>query len=176
MERISTFIKGIYRDILKGADDTVIYDSGWVPNTIVNSCRVLLAEFMVNGSPTGITHLAVGQGLETWNTSGAPAPDSATTTDLVNAHDPPIAAADLELVYLDDNDAVAPGPTNRLQITATLDPGYPTPLPSLTTYPLREFGLFGSSGGTEYMINCIRHPVIHKDETMTLIRVIRLYF
>lgn len=36
--------------------------------------------------------------------------------------------------------------------------------------PLREFGLFD---GKDYMINGVRHPVIHKDAASTLVRVIR---
>lgn len=122
----------------------------------------------------------MGQGLETWDTTEAPDPDPATTTDLENRYTPTIpdlaSGSDLALVYLDENDAVVDGPTSRLQITATLEPGYPAPLAPLTTYPLREFGLFGRFNGTDYMINAIRHPVIHKDESATLIRVIRLYF
>jgi hypothetical protein len=41
---------------------------------------------------------------------------------------------------------------------------------------LREFGLFGQLAGSDYMLNSIRHPVIHKDGDATLIRVVRLYF
>jgi hypothetical protein len=178
MERLGAFVKGIYRDVLRGPDGTVVHDSGWVANTIVDGCRVLLTEFMRDGSGSGngITHLAVGQGLEAWDAAGAPAPSPETTDGLENGHDPPMAAADLDMVYLDETDAASPDPTSRLQITATLEPGYPPHLPDLTTYPLREFGLFGSSGATGYMINCIRHPVIHKDESMTLVRTLRLYF
>jgi hypothetical protein len=88
----------------------------------------------------------------------------------------------LELVYLNDLDEAVTVPTPRLQITATLEEGVPpAPEPQVSTYPLREFGLFGkyvddSSIEHEYMIDCIRHPVIHKDESATLIRVVRLYF
>jgi hypothetical protein len=176
MEKIGAWMKGIYRDMLKGPDNELLFDSGWVSNTIVDSCRVLLAEFMSSDSSAGIIHLAVGQGLAEWDASGPPAPNPATTTALIAGHIPPIGVADLDMVYLNNADGVVVGPTNRLQITATLAPGYPPALPSLTTYPLREFGLFGSAGGTTYMINCIRHPVIHKDEAASLIRVIRLYF
>lgn len=78
--------------------------------------------------------------------------------------------------YLDETNNEVSAATSRLQITAIMEPGYPVPLAPLTTYPLREFGLFGRFGGTDYMINSIRHPLIHKDETATLIRMIRLYF
>ena len=176
MKIIGNSIKGIYHDILKGVDDNIIYDSGWHSNTIVHRCRMLLAGFMKNDASSGIQSLAVGQGLKEWDDTGAPEPDPATTTDLVNGYSPPIPVSDLDLVYLDENDVVVIGPTNRLQITATLKPGYPAPISPLDTYPLREFGLFGSLGGADHMINYIRHPVIHKDDSATLIRIVRLYF
>ena len=159
MERINTSIKGLYRDILQGPDKEMIYDSGWVCNTIVDRCRILLAGFMSNGPSDGIQYLAVGRGEEEWDTDEAPVLDPATTFDLVNRFPDTIPVADLELAYLDESDEVTSGPTNRLQITATLEPGYPTPIASLTTYPLREFGLFGRFNGTDYMINSIRHPL-----------------
>jgi hypothetical protein len=177
MERIGSSIKGIYRDILLETGDRVIHDSGWVANTILDGCRILLAGFIRDDSSSnGIQYMAVGQGLEAWDANGAPAPDPVTTVDLENRYDPPIPALDLEMVYLDENDAVVINPTSRLQIKATLPPGYPVPEPPLTTYPLREFGLFGQFDSTPYMINVIRHPVIHKDESATLIRMVRLYF
>jgi hypothetical protein len=176
METISNSIKGIYRDILKGLNGNIIYDSGWVYNTIVDGCRMLLAGFIKNEPTNGIQYLAVGQGNKVWDTDGAPVPDPLITTDLVDKYSPPIDFSELSLVYLDENDAEVPGPTSRLQITATLAPGYPAPISPLTTYPLREFGLFGKFDRTDYMINCIRHPVIHKDASASLIRVVRLYF
>lgn len=176
MEIIGNSITGIYRDILKGQNGNIIYDSGWISNTIVDRCRMLLAGFMKNEPTNGIQYLAVGQGKKEWDTDGAPVPDPLITADLVDRYSPPIYLSELSLVYLDENDAEVPGPTSRLQITATLDPGYPAPISPLTTYPLREFGLFGKFDGTDYMIDCIRHPVIHKDVSATLIRVVRLYF
>jgi hypothetical protein len=174
MERIP-LIKGIYRDMLLGEDSKLIYNTGWVSNTIMNRCRILLAGFMKNDPSNGIQYLAVGSGSEEWDNTGAPAPDPAAE-DLVTRFTPTIPYANLALVYLDENDSEVTGPTNRLQLTATLSPGYPTPGPLLHTYPLREFGLFGSFDSVDYMINYIRHPVIHKDESATLIREIRLYF
>jgi hypothetical protein len=176
MEFIGSSIKGIYRDILKGPDGRILEDRGWASNTIVTRCRVLLAGFMKNEPSDGIQFMAVGQGLAAWDNTGAPAPDPATTTDLVNRFTPTIPVANLALVYLDDADHEVVGPTNRLQITTTLAPGYPTPLAPLTTYPLREFGLFGRFGPNDFLINCIRHPVILKDASTTLIRIVRLYF
>jgi hypothetical protein len=172
-------VHGVYRDILKEPERGLIYDSGWHRNTIVNRCRMLLAGFMKRDSSTsGIQYLQVGQGVETWDVEGIPDPEPDTTFKLEN----PVAdhVNDLVFTYLDaENDPIhdsADEPTERLQITATLQAGYPAALPGGTTYPLREFALFGQFGLESYMINCIRHPVIHKGPTATLIRVVRLYF
>jgi len=175
MENISN-IRGIYRDILKGDDGIIMHDSGWVSNAIVDRCRILLAGFMRNESSNGIQYLAVGEGLEQWDTTGAPAPNPGSTTDLENRFTPTIPVQDLVLAYLDPNEDEVAGPTHRLQVTATLNPGYPDPIPPGNTYPLREFGLFGQLDSTDFMIDAIRHPVIHKDASSTLIRVVRLFF
>jgi hypothetical protein len=183
MENIGSSLKGIYRDIIKDRNNTIIYDSGWVPNKIVSNCRALLAAFMKNDAAkpaTGIVRLKVGKGLETWDTDGAPVPDDAET-GLVTPHPTfEIGVGALDFVYLNASGAQQDDPTNLLQVTATLGKDQPPVAPGLTSYPLREFGLFGEyNDGTqnhEYMIDCIRHPLIEKDKTTTLIRVVRLYF
>jgi hypothetical protein len=175
MEKVGVFLKGMYRDILTAGDGRVLYDSGWASNTIVDRCRILLAGFMKNESSSGIQFLAVGQGSVDWDADGLPTPDT-TSTDLVTRYNPTIPVNRLSLAYLNEKGEVVVNPTNRLQIKATLEPGYPPPLASSKTYPLREFGLFGSFGDDDYMINNIQHPVIHKDATTTLVRVIQLYF
>lgn len=175
MEYLGNQLKGIYRDILRGENGKVLHDSGWVSNTIVERCRILLAGFMRNDSTDGIHHLAFGQGLEAWDDNGPPDSDPAAT-GLVTPYNPAIAFANLTITYLDEANHEVSVPTSRLQLTAILEPGYPVPLAPLTTYPLREFGLFGRFDGTDYMINSIRHSVIHKDASATLIRMIRLYF
>jgi hypothetical protein len=176
VERIASTMKGIYRDRLYSAGGSLLRDSGWRHNTILDGCRFLLAGFMINDTASGIASLAVGQGNPSWDVEGVPAASPSATTGLVNRFNPPIPFADLQVVYLDGNDQVVAGPGMRLQITATLAPGYPAPLAPTTSYPLREFGLLAHLNGQEVMINTIRHPVIHKDEASTLIRVIRLYF
>lgn len=176
MERIGSTIKGIYRDRLYGAGGRLLRDCGWQNNTILNGCRFLLAAFMMNETSSGIASLAVGQGDPVWDVEGVPAASPSATTGLVNRFNPPIPFAELDVAYLDANDQVAAGPSMRLQITATLVPGYPAPILPATSYPLREFGLFANLNGEDIMINSIRHPVLHKDEGSTLIRIIRLYF
>jgi hypothetical protein len=170
MTRSKLSIHGIYRDVVEDAERRVVRDSGWVSNTIVSRCHELLASFMKNGPASGIQYLEVGRGSDTWDAE--PVPSGPGQTALVDEN--PFKVEDLEVAYLDADDDVQEAPSNRLQITATLGPGYP-PVDG-TSYPLREFGLFGELDGEPYMINAIRHPVIHKDATTTLIRVVRLYF
>lgn len=114
MQIISNSIKGIYRDFLKGEDGAIMHDSGWVSNAIVDRCRILLAGFMKNEISNGIQYLAVGQGLEQWDTTGAPAPNPATTIDLENQFTPTIPVTELDLAFLDENEAEVAGPTNRI--------------------------------------------------------------
>src|SRR5689334_3553304 len=101
MESIGANLKGIYRDMLTGPDQRVIYDSGWVSNTIVEHCRMLLAGFVKNEKVNGLQYLAVGQGQPDWDANGAPAP-LASTDHLENPYNPPIPVAQLQLAYLDD--------------------------------------------------------------------------
>lgn len=176
MQTISSTLKGIYRDQCKGPDGHIRFDSGWKSNIIVQRCHILLAGFMNNATASGIQFLAVGQGDPSWDTVAGPPPSPVTATDLVNRFAETIPLAQLDLTYLDQNGDPVAGPTNRLQISTTLAESFPTPPNGLAAYPLREFGLFGSFDGEEYMINSIRHPVIHKDTSSTLIRTIRLTF
>jgi hypothetical protein len=165
-------IRGLYRDLVTTTTGQDGFDSGWRANTIVTRCRILLSAFMANDHSRGIQHLAVGQGEERWDRDGTPSSPETTTT-LTSAFDPPLS--DLDIDYLDDGDIVQTPPAPRLQIAVTLGPDYPAPLPGRNSYPLREFGLFGQLDDTPYMINSIRHPVIHKEHGTTLIRTIRLY-
>ncbi len=185
MELIGGGIQGIYRDILIGADNKVLFDRRWARNTIVDGYRRVLARFMNNhGAITGIQSLHVGRGDDAWDAAGAPTPDPKATAGLVKPHgvpvtvDNPPAACSMELKYIDESadGSVTTNITSRLQITAKLGPGYPAPEDGKTSFPLREFGLFGTVDNQNYMINCIRHPVIHKDVNATLIRIVRLYF
>jgi len=165
-------IKGIYRDRILDAGGQLVFDSEWKSNLIVTNCRVLLAGFMHNESTArGIQNLQLGQGDPTWDTTPPPAPPL-TSNKLVDNAPFTIQVADLGLQYLNDSDAIVPGPTSRIEITATLGPNQPSP----GVFNLREFGLFGSLNGQSFMIDYVRHPVIQKDGSFTLVRRIRLIF
>ena len=181
MDEKCSSIKGIYRDVLLRPDKTVIFDSGWQSNLIVDVFRVMLAEFMKNKQYVnrGITYLKVGKGYSVWDENGAPAPNEGMT-GLIDPDPFVLSEAGLLIECLDENDVVTDSPTSRLQVTATLGTDQPPGVAPLSSYPLREFGLFGeyeddTGAAQDYMIDCIRHPVIHKDASTTLIRVVRLY-
>lgn len=165
-------VKGIYRDRLLGADGQLVFDSDWKSNLIVTNCRVLLAGFMRNETTArGIRSLQVGQGRPEWDTQPPPGPP-VTSNTLEDTNPFVIPVANLTLQYLNDSDAIVPGPTSRIQITATLGPNQPSP----GIVSLREFGLFGELNGQPFMIDYIRHPVIQKSGSFTLERRVRLIF
>ncbi len=166
-------IKGIYRDRLLDAGGQLVFDSEWKSNLIVTNCRVLLAGFMRNEvSARGIRNLQVGQGDPAWDTTPPPAPPPSSNTLVDNTTKFTIPVANLILQYLNDSDAIVPGPTSRVEITATLGPNQPV----AGIYNLREFGLFGELNGQPFMIDYVRHPVIQKSGSFTLERRIRLIF
>jgi len=166
-------IKGIYRDRLLDAGGQLVFDSEWKSNLIVTNCRVLLAGFMRNEvSARGIRNLQVGQGDPAWDTTPPPAPPLASNQLVDNSTKFTILVANLNLQYLNDSDAIVPGPTSRIEITATLGPNQPVP----GIYNLREFGLFGELNSQPFMIDYVRHPVIQKSGSFTLERRIRLIF
>jgi hypothetical protein len=148
---------------------------GWHSNIVVDRCRSLLAAFMRrDGAAAGIQSLAVGRGDPSWDTllpSPTPGIEQLVDTSPVTI---PIGAGDLS--YLDAAGNPTAGPTPRLQVTVTLAPGTPPPEMGSDNYPLREFALFGDFGGTQYMIDYVRHAVIHKAAGDTLVRTIRLIF
>ena len=163
--------KGIYRDRLITAQGRVI-DRGWRSNTIVDRGRILLAGFMRGDGPVGIQRLLIGQGDAAWddNPPGAP---SATTQQLTDPTPFEHVVAPGEMTYLDATNTPTAGPTNRLQLVVTFGPNEPA---APDPYPLREFGLFGTFGIDAFMINYVRHPVIHKPANATLERTIQLVF
>jgi hypothetical protein len=173
---MSELIKGIYSDRLLDAGGRPLFASGWRSNMIVLNCRVLIAGLLrddANEAPLGIQSLKLGKGLASWDTVPPAAPDPNTMTKLVDPDPYVIPRAALAFRYLTTSNDTSNVPTNRLEVMATLGPGEPA---SNTPYPLREFGLFGSLKGTDFMIDYIRHPLIEKDSAVTLERRVQLIF
>lgn len=177
MSSIGSALKGMYRDVLIGPGGSIVYDSGWLHNTIVEPCHVLLAELLnlrtqpagdEQTEPPGVRFLEVGRGYgRDWKPNEVPAP--ANARELADKEQPR-SITELYFAYVDANGMVMSEPTQWLQVTVMMGPGVPDSAP----YPLREFGLFGGVGSKKYMINYVRHPLIVKEQDMTLQRIIRL--
>jgi hypothetical protein len=171
-------LHGLYRDVLRGPDGRILWDRGWVRNAIVLDCRLLLATLM--GGPAtgkGIQGMRVGQGLDSWDTSGPPAPTPKQKA-LVDPQPFLLKKSDLQIDFI-DGATVSGTPTNRIQIVATLGPNvppWPDPPTGHASGNLREFGLVGEIDGAETLINYVTHPVIVKDPASTLTRTIWLVF
>jgi hypothetical protein len=182
MEQIGIGLKGIYRDRLLRSNGQIVYDSGWVSNTIVDSCRLLLAGFIKQDPHLLVTQpryliLRIAEGDAQWDTPKGPDVVLPDNQELIKPYDAFLQEGpQLTLKYLDKNDQVQDEPSHRLEITATLDPEKP----QAAACALREFALcmrFGKPPNTtDYMLNHVRHRVIYKAETDTLVRVIRLSF
>jgi hypothetical protein len=180
-EAVTNNLYGMYRDVLRDAEGCVIWDGGWRKNTIVASCRQLLAAFMRGGAVTpptlGIQGLQIGMGQPAWDSGPLPAPDPGRTA-LVDPHRFTVDLSHIKIDYLDGGTVTA-NPTNKLQIVATLGANIPSwPDVNHTTGTLREFGLVGQLGGalTPTLINYVAHPAIAKDPLSTLERTIWLTF
>jgi hypothetical protein len=166
--------QGIYRDRLLTAGGEVV-ERDWRSNLVVDGCRVLLAGFMKGDDPQGIQTLLVGRGDPSWDLAGIPAPRRVDTAPVdPDPFELPVTAD--QIVYLDAAGAVSAQPTPRLELTLTLEADQPPLGPGETTFPLREFALFGSFDGTATMINSVRHPVLHKAPGDVLTRTVRLVF
>lgn len=170
MHPAETFPRGTYRDRLLTPEGAT--DRGWASNLIVDRCRYLLAGFMRGDAAAGIQVLRVGRGEAAWDLLPPPAPPRSTEA-LVDPAPFEIALAPADIGYLDAAGDTTPGPTHRLRLAVTLGPNEP---PGEDPYPLREFGLFGSFGGADFMINYVRHPVLFKAADATLERTIHLVF
>ena len=173
----SDSVKGQYRDRLIRPDGQDLAFA-WRSNLIADRCRRLLAGFMLgDGAAAGVQFLAFGRGDALWDTSAPPAATPAIE-QLVDSAPVTIAAGASEVTmdYLDAVGAVTMDVSNRLQIAVTVPPGTLPIASGETTFPLREFALFGNFGGADYMINYIRHPVIPIAAEDTFARTIRLVF
>lgn len=171
------YINGLYRDRLwtraqrsPTAQLHSVRDLGWRSNIVVTQARRALAAFMKGEDDVlGIRAIQVGGGDAAWDEEGA-TPPQASMTALVSPIDERAIAPE-QIRYLDSTGEPSEEPTTRIQVTVTYGPGEPAP-----DVALREFGLFGERAGGAYMINAVRHPVIHKGPDDTLERVIRLSF
>lgn len=170
MENISEGLRGMYRDTLFDSATRLVFDSGWISNTIVENGRILLASFM-KGEPNidGIYLMKVGKGLDAW--SNQPEQPAVSATDLTAPYSNNVLIdSKQDIFYLDEKNNQTVEPTRRLEIRVVLGQDFPV---KSETSKLREFGLFSKD---LRMINCVYHPLIQKAASETLIRVVRLFF
>ncbi len=169
-------LHGKYQDVLRGPDGQVIQIRPVSSNAIVVDCRRILATLISGGAALGIQGMQFGSGLASWDGGGTP-PATPAQTALSDPAAFTVPAADLAIDFVDDAGVVVAGPTNRLQIVATLGPALPPwPDANHASGSLREFGLVGDLGGTPSLINYVTHPVINKDPASTLERTLWLVF
>ena len=174
-ERATPHLCGMYRDVWRAPDGTVLRDAGWRKNAIVGDCRRLLASLLGGAPAMGIQGLAVGAGLAAWDAGGTP-PASPAQTALEDPSPFLVPVGDLTIDFIDAG-VVSAVPTNRLQIVASLGAGEPPwPDGNHVSSSLREFGLVAELDGSPALVNYVTHPVIHKDPTSTLERTIWLVF
>jgi len=175
IEAFDSGFHGMYHDVLRDASGCEQWDRGWRSNAIATSCHTLLAGFMA-GAPTtaaGIQGLLLGQGLDAWDTSGAP-PATPAQSALVDPHPFLLPRTALQFSFLVGS-SPSGQPTNRLQIVATVGPNVPNwPDANHASGNLREFGLVAQLNGATTLVNYVTHPVIVKDPASTLTRTIWL--
>jgi hypothetical protein len=173
MENVGGALRGMYRDTIINAENQLVFDSGWISNTIVINGRVLLAALMKGDqNASGIYCMKVGMGSETWGNN--PRQPAVSLTDLVKPYKKQVTIdPETDISYLDDKDNKPDQPTHRLEVRVVLGKDFPE---KNKTCELREFGLFGRFDRDLRMINCVRHPIIQKAASETLIRVVRLFF
>ncbi len=168
-------LQGKYWDQIFTAEGECI-DFGWRNNVIVNQCRQLLAGFMKGDNATGVQYIALGKGDIAWDDAMPVSPEMSTNS-LIDLSPEMIAVTDaeMEIDFLDTMGAVSPIPSERIQVSVTIE-GTNLPIVGDETFPLREFGLFGNLAPDDYMIDYVRHPVINIGTGDTLVRRVRLVF
>ena len=168
-------LHGLWRDRILNSDGYVT-EGAIRQNAIVVDCRRILSSFMAGAPSLGIQGLQFGAGLAAWDVGGPPAATAAQTA-LVDPNPFTGPSSSMQFDFVDDLGAVVAGPTNRLQIVATLGPGEPPwPDGDHIAGSLREFGLIGELNGSPALINYVTHPVINKDPASTLERTLWLVF
>lgn len=167
--------KGEYLDRLIHEDGRLV-DYGWRPNVIVDQCRQLLAAFLHGQTVSGIQHISLGRGDVSWDSLPyeAPVPSTSSLIDL-SPHDIAVADAEMNVSYLDVAGNTTSDVHSRIEVSVTIE-GDSLPIGSGETFPLREFALYGELNSGDYMIDYVRHGVIHIGQGDVLTRRVRLVF
>lgn len=156
--------------------DTIIYSDGTKEvlegrNLIVNDIGKLIAcLFSRKSGYSGLTHWAIGSGLDSWDTSSVDpkVTDSRLTTEIFRK-----AIQPTDIKFLDSSGEPTETVTNVIAITVTFST-------SEANGKWREFGIFGGNASASLnsglMINHKIHKILTKDDSMTVERQIRFTF
>lgn len=166
---LNTSIRGRYRDFVYECEAGLIFDSGWLSNTIANSAWPLIAGLLKNDPRlAGILFCAVGAGNSAWDgTHTSPSSVADQLEDEIDRVAVPIE----DIVYLDSDETPVEGPTTRIRVSVNFQW-------TDQDQTLREFGLFGGDASqtkdSGYLINHVIHPRIDLVASETLTRQIWL--
>lgn len=162
----------IYRKDPETGVVTLIEDTDWSKNTIVNNFGVLVAALLANDYLTeGIQFHAIGSGDVSWDTS---LPTAASSQDSLTSE--VIRKVPDQIVFLDQYDATLPAGerSNKIEIRTTFDF---TDGPAAGFF-IREQGLFGgdatAAADSGLMLNAINNNRIFKNEFIRIVRFIAL--
>lgn len=178
LERVPIAVHGEWFDVFRFTDGRKTAgphgDFRWRPNQIQNSFATLLA-IWARGEVgyTRINHMALGEGLVSWDAvpPAQPYSQAVLTTETFRKVIP-----QADVVFIDPNTNLPTGgvPSNKLKITSMIGGGEANGL------SLREFGLFGGAATLAFnsgeMVNWVTHARIDKDNTFEIDRTIRLLF
>jgi hypothetical protein len=160
-------MRGIYRDVVCARSGWTLSDSGWRPNTIVDSAWPLMAGLLKNDPALrGILFWAVGGGLGSWDAVRLPA-DTAVTQLVDETDRMPVAPEAIVYIGNDGHPSARPTPCIEIAVVFTWNRGR----------TLREFGLFGGDAteakDSGSLINYVVHPRVDIAADRSLTRRLR---
>ncbi len=172
---MSKAIRGRYCDRLFNHQGSLLWQSSWRSNRILNNCDRLLAALLKGEvGMQGVLYWAVGEGQPSWDVL-LPNPQPTNTRLTQEVARLPLAPGQIN--YIDDQGNSSTTPTQRLEIRLDIDG---STLVDSGFQSLREFGLFGGDATTApdsgFMINQVIHPRIDVAPSMTLSRTLQLTF
>ncbi len=164
-------IRGRYRDRLHDEAGSLLRDSGWRDNLIVDSAWRLVASLMVRDPRAGgIGFWAVGEGDPDWDGVRI-APRRGA--DRLHAEMDRIEVTREDFQYLDGRGRPTSRPTFEVELTGRFR--WPE-----ASHTLREFGVFGGEAGeapgSGTLVNLVIHPRLEVPAGATLVRRLRLSF
>jgi len=190
IQQMPKILSGKWRDRLY-RDNQLVSDTGERSNQIQNGAYVAVASLLANQfdiarvpveTPTtyGISYIDYGSGDPSWDLPGAVINQPVDATQIANAtYRQTISQNQITFVPVGDpfgGNGISLEPTNRIRISLTLEE-------LEFVGQLREFGLFcryGDNAADQSQVNqglifnWVTHPLIDKDDSLRLERVIEI--